>query len=122
MKNTEEIQTAFEGIFDNRSDQQIREDAAQILSFRFLSEVERLMQNRGMSKRELAKAVGTSASYITQLFRGYRLVSIDMLARFEHVFDIQFAMATESSAVIAKRKVKSNRTTKANLLSTIHSV
>ena len=104
LKTPETIQAAFSDLFANRTEEQQREDAAQLLSFRFLSEVERLMQEKGFTKRKLAELVGTSPSYITQLFRGDRLLNIDMLARFEQVFNVQFtAAAGESPKVVATR-------------------
>ena len=111
LKTLEEIKAAFDGLFTNRTEEQHREDAAQLLSFRFLSEVERLMTERGLTKRQLATSVGTSASYITQLFRGDRLVNIDMLARFEQIMGIQFVTRVGESSVMATKKPKAKRPT-----------
>lgn len=120
MKTPEDIQAAFGGLFVNRTDEQQRDDAAQLLSFRFLSEVERLMQEKGFTKRKLAESVGTSPSYITQLFRGDRLLNIDMLARFEQVFGVRFTAAVgESPNVVVtrnkpKRKIQSDSSASAH--------
>jgi len=110
LKTPKEIKDAFAGLFDNRTEEQKQEDAAQLLSFRFLSEVERLMNERGLTRRQLASMVGTSASYITQLFRGDRLINMDILARFERVLEVRFVAGTSESAVVAakKRKPKSS--------------
>ena len=105
LRTPEEIKAAFGGLFNNRTEEQQREDAAQLLSFRLLSEVERVMNECGLTKRQLATSVGTSASYITQLFRGDRLVNITMLARFEQVLGVQFvARAGESPRVTSNGK------------------
>lgn len=111
LRTPEELKTAFSSLFNNRTEDQQREDAAQLLSFRLLSEVERLMTEQGLTKRQLATSVGTSASYITQLFRGDRLVNINMLARFEQVLGVQFvAGGGESSMVtISKPALKVKR-------------
>lgn len=92
LTTNQDIKAAFSGLFDNRTEQDRRDDAAQLLSFRYLSEVERLMVERGLTKRDLAKAVGASASYITQLFRGDRLLNFDMLARLESALDVTFVV------------------------------
>lgn len=103
LTNSQTIKDTFSGLFANRTDAERREDAAQLLSFRFLSEIERLMEERQMTRKQLAQLVGTSASYVTQLFRGDRLVNIDMLARFEQALSIRF-VATKESEVVALAK------------------
>ncbi|MBL0912098.1 MAG: helix-turn-helix transcriptional regulator [Bacteroidia bacterium] len=67
-------------------------DRAEMLSFRFISEIDRLMERDDMSKKELAALLGTSASYITQLFKGDKLLNMEILARIELVFKVQFGI------------------------------
>lgn len=67
-------------------------DRAEILSFRFISEIDRLMEQENMTKKELAQLLGTSASYITQLFKGDKLLNMEILARIECIFEVQFAI------------------------------
>ena len=98
--NPEDIKAAFGGLFENRTEQERRDDAAQMLSFRYLSEVERLLHERGMTKRDLAVAVGTSPSYITQLFRGDRLLNFDMLARLEDALSVKFTVEARQPAAL----------------------
>ena len=98
--NNQDIKAAFSGLFDNRTEQDRRDDAAQLISFRYLSEVERLMGERGLTKRDLAKAIGTSASYITQLFRGDRLLNFGMLARLEAALDVTFIVEARQPAAL----------------------
>lgn len=100
LKTNQDIKAAFSGLFENRTEQERRDDAAQLLSFRFLSEVERLLTERGMTKRQLAEAVGTSASYITQLFRGDRLLNVDMLARLEEALSTKFFVEARQPAAL----------------------
>lgn len=69
---------------------EIIEHAAQMISYRILSEVEKMCDKRKMTKKELAAAVGTSASYITQLFRGTKAVNMEIMAKFEKTLDFQF--------------------------------
>lgn len=107
LTTNEDIKAAFSGLFDNRTEQERRDDAAQMVSFRYLSEVERLMQERGLTKRDIAKAVGTSPSYITQLFRGDRLLNLDMLARLEAAFDVKFLIEARQSAALPVNVVNS---------------
>lgn len=64
--------------------------AAQMISYRILSEVERLCDDKVISRKELAGMLGTSASYITQLFRGNRRVNMEFIAKIERALNIQF--------------------------------
>ena len=63
---------------------------AQMLAFRFLSEIERYQELQGINKKELAKQIGKSPSYITQLFRGSKPLNFDTLAKMQRVLNIQF--------------------------------
>ena len=63
---------------------------AEMLMYRFLSEVEIITEERKISKKELAKLVGTSPSYITQLYRGNKIASLEFLARLAKVLNIEF--------------------------------
>lgn len=104
LTNPNDIKQAFGDLFANRTEEEQREDAAQLLSFRFLSEVERIMDERDLTRRKLAELVGTSSSYITQLFRGDRLLNIDMMARFEKALDIRFTATGSEPATQPKQK------------------
>ena len=43
-----------------------------------------------MSKKDLATAIGTSASYITQLFRGNKMINLEMLAKIQQALEIDY--------------------------------
>lgn len=66
------------------------EHKAHMISFRFLSEVEIYIDKKGIKKSDLAKMIGTSKSYITQLFRGDKMVNMELLARLEYALGIEF--------------------------------
>lgn len=92
-KNTmslREIKAALRRLRDEKTPAQRESAAAKLLSFRFLSEVEALAEARGLTRRALAQALGTSPSYITQLYRGDRLLNLTMAARLERVLEVQF--------------------------------
>ena len=85
-----EIKAALRRLRDEKTTEQQDEHAAHMLSFRFLSEVERLTEARGFTRKALADAVGTSASYITQLFRGNCTLNLLMAARLQRVLGAEF--------------------------------
>jgi len=73
----EEIVASFK---EEKTFEEKVEFEGQMLAFAFLSEIEREMEAKGMKRKDLAKAVGKSPSYITQLFRGNKLPNLNILA------------------------------------------
>ena len=58
-----------------------------MIMYRFLSEVERLAEENDLNKKQLATLIDTSPSFITQLFRGNKIINLQMIAKFQHAFD-----------------------------------
>jgi transcriptional regulator with XRE-family HTH domain len=81
----DEFGSLFE--FDNQEDKISHK--AHMISFRFLSEIEKTIDSN-ISRKALSKLIGTSPSYITQLFRGDKLVNLMTLAKLEDVFESEF--------------------------------
>ncbi|MFO8000539.1 MAG: helix-turn-helix domain-containing protein [Marinilabilia sp.] len=90
LNKSDTIRSAFDQIFNERTSEEQLASEARLLSFRFLDIIERKCQNTGMSRKDLAKKVGTSPSYITQLFRGNKLINMLTLAKFKSVLNIEF--------------------------------
>jgi plasmid maintenance system antidote protein VapI len=89
MRNTI-IQKEFEHLFAFKDTQDELEHMAQMISFRFLSIIEKTLEDRNLKKADLAKMLTVSKSYITQLFNGGKKVNMDILARLEHCLGIDF--------------------------------
>lgn len=89
------INPAFEKLFSFKSQHEKNEHNAQMISFRILSEVEKICEDKKIRKKELAKMVGTSPSYITQLFRGTKQVNTEIMARFEEALGISFTITAK---------------------------
>ena len=103
LKNGEEIKNAFDHLFDQLSEQDKLENEAALLMFRFLSLVEIRCEKLGWTKKELAKKIGTSASYITQLYQGDKMVNMITLAKLQRVLGIEFDVKVKKTG---KKKVK----------------
>lgn len=84
-------------LFEFRSKQEEYEHEAKILMFKFLSEIEKLIDTKKLLKKELASAIGTSASYITQLYNGDKLINLLTLAKLQDVYDIEFEVKAVSN-------------------------
>lgn len=63
---------------------------AKMLMYSFLSEVEIITDERNISRKELAALVGTSAAYITGLYRGNHIASLEFLAKLAKALNIEF--------------------------------
>lgn len=83
------IRDQFRHLFDLTPEQEI-EERAEMLSFLFLSEVEKRMEERKWTRKKLAEEIGTSSSYLTQVFRGDRLLNFKTIAKIEKALDLVF--------------------------------
>ena len=88
--NKNKIQKSFAEIFSFENKKEKIEHHEHMMMFRFLSELQKLMEELGLNKKELAKRIGTSPSYITQLFRGDKIINLHTLAKIEVEFDRHF--------------------------------
>lgn len=80
----------FEDLFAPRSQEdQIAEDTL-LLGFRFLSIIDRHMEEKGLSRKRLAAMIGASPSYVTQVFRGNVRVNLEFIAKAEKALGIKF--------------------------------
>ena len=95
-----EIETAFKTMlsFDNEQDQ--LELDAKIIMAKFLEKVQEISTQKGLKKKDLAEKIGTSASYITQLYRGHKLLNLMTLAKLQRALDIEFDIAIKTSKQI----------------------
>lgn len=96
MKTSKDIYNEFQSLFEESPEEKI-ETRAHLLSLIFLSETEKAMDRKGWTKKRLAEEIGTSASYLTQLFRGDRLLNFKNIAKIEAALDIQFDISTNDS-------------------------
>jgi ribosome-binding protein aMBF1 (putative translation factor) len=91
------IKTSFhDALRPKNFDEKIEHDAS-VLAFRFLSEIEIQMDKLGISKKDLAAKIGTSPSYITQIFRGDKLTNFVFLAKVQDALNIQFEIQTATT-------------------------
>lgn len=95
-----EIETAFKTIlsFDNEQDQ--LELEAKIIMAKFLEKIQEIAAQKGLKKKDLAQKIGTSASYITQLYRGNKLLNLMTLAKLQRALDIEFDISIKGSEQI----------------------
>lgn len=90
LNNEQYIKQAFDELFNSFTEEEKLESEARLLMFRFLDVIERKREKVGWSRKQLAQKVGTSASYITQLMRGDKLINMLTLAKMQKALDIKF--------------------------------
>ena len=95
----QEIQNAFNDLFTFKDEKEEIKHKAHMLGFQFLSEIERISEDRGLKKKDFAKIIGTSPSYITQLFRGDKLVNLETLAKFAKGLNIDFDIKIKEKSI-----------------------
>jgi ribosome-binding protein aMBF1 (putative translation factor) len=99
--STEEIRNDFQKLFEKSPEEQV-EHRAQLLSYIFLSEAQKAMDRKGWTRKQLADEIGTSASYLTQLFRGERLLNFKTVAKIEGALNIRFEVNVSEPAESSK--------------------
>jgi transcriptional regulator with XRE-family HTH domain len=97
LNKSDIIKDAFEKLFNERTPEEQLASEARLISLNFLDVIEHKYKNEGLSRKELAKKVGTSPSYITQLFRGDKLINLPMLARLKQALNIEFEIKEKTS-------------------------
>jgi transcriptional regulator with XRE-family HTH domain len=94
--NNFKVAPGFEDMFSFECEEEKMEHRAQMISYRILSEMEKICQEKNIKMKELAEMVNTSASYITQLFRGYKQVNTAFMAKFEEAMNLVFDFSLQS--------------------------
>lgn len=64
--------------------------AAEMIHLDIMHEVECMMKQVEMNKTELARLMGVSKGYLTQLFCGEKLMNLKTLAKLQHIFNCRF--------------------------------
>lgn len=94
FKDKYNVSEEFSDLYTFRNEEEEIEHEAYMLMFRFLSELEKLGSgDHPMRKNELAKKIGVSPSFITQLYNGSKLINLSTLAKIEKAFNISFEIS-----------------------------
>jgi len=95
----------FNALFEFDSYEAKINHKAHMISFRFLSEVEKMIGG-SFSKKAVSKLLGTSPSYVTQLFRGDKLINLITLAKLEVALNSEFDIVLRETLEEKKTEVR----------------
>ena len=105
LKNRGSAEKSFEELSGSISEPDQIMIETRLLMYRFLSEIDKITSARGINRKELAELAGTSASYITQLYQGKKIINLQMIARIKKALNIDFKVEVINS----DEKKKTNR-------------
>lgn len=83
----QEIDNAFDDLFKELENN--FEVDAKVIASRFLNEVKDIAEIRKINRKKLAEMIGTSPSYLTQLYRGTKLMNLITLAKLKKALDLE---------------------------------
>lgn len=101
FKEKYDVNEEDQNLFEFKSKEEEYEHEAKMLMFKFLSEIEKINDSKKSSKKQLATAIGTSASYITQLYNGNKLINLLTLAKLQDVYNIEFEIKAISNNYVS---------------------
>ena len=97
--NTQEL----DHLFGKRTIEAQLESDKSALMFGFLSIIDGLMAEKKMTKKALATEIGTSAAYITQLFRGNKTINLETIVKMQTALGIRFEIRVKGAKVLSNK-------------------
>ena len=95
-KTWNKIDQDFLEILIPKSDDEKLLFEAKMIQLEFISRLQELMKYKNInSKKELAELLGTTPSFVTQLFSGEKLINLKHLAKFQRVLGIKYAIISD---------------------------
>lgn len=106
FKDKYDIAPEFENLFSFKSKEEEIEHEAKMIMFRFLSELEKLNSDNPIKKKELAQALDTSASFVTQLYQGNKLINLLALAKMQEAYNFTFEIKAKPNSENYTEEIK----------------
>lgn len=87
-----DTQERFRRIMNSLTESEKIESDSFILMSSFLSVIEIVQEEKGITRKELASMIKTSPSYLTQVFRGDKPLNFITLAKIQRALGIRFSV------------------------------
>jgi ribosome-binding protein aMBF1 (putative translation factor) len=115
--NSKEIQNRIQKRIAAKSDEELIKEDEDVLMANYLSEIQRLQKKMGFTRKDLAAKINTSASYLTQVFRGDKPLNFYTLAKIQRALAIRFHVSIlpkkmHASGTISKKSAPKTNTVK----------
>jgi ribosome-binding protein aMBF1 (putative translation factor) len=101
MSTQSNIKDRFNKLLSSKTEEERLKRDANILMASYLSEIERLYNDKGLNRKELAEKISISPSYLTQVFTGAKPLNFLTLAKIKRALNIKF---TTTAEFITERK------------------
>jgi len=85
-KNIQNLDSAFESLFENFENDY--ENEAKIIASKILSGISEITDRKDLKRKNIADLIGTSASYLTQLYRGNKILNLVTLAKLKNKLNL----------------------------------
>lgn len=89
-KGLHKIDSLLKSAINFNSDEEKLNFEAEMLHLDTMKMIEDLMKQRGMNKKDLARELNISQSFITQLFTADKLINYKLLAKMQRIFQNKF--------------------------------
>jgi len=96
MKQGKPQGNEFLDILIPKTDKEKLELEAKMIQLDFIARLQELMKYKNIkSKKELAALLGTTPSFVTQLFSGEKLINLKHLAKLQRALGIKYAIISD---------------------------
>lgn len=86
-KNIQKIDQSFDDFFVEFEND--FETEAKVIASKMLSDIKEITDKKDLSRKDIAELLGTSPSYLTQLYRGNKLLNLVTLAKLKNKLDLK---------------------------------
>jgi len=108
FKDKYNIEPGFEDLFSFNNKEEELEHEAKMIMFRFLSELDKLFIEKPIKKKDLAKAINTSSSYITQLYHGDKVINLLTLSKIQEAYNLTFEIKAKLNSENYKEEIENS--------------
>jgi len=105
----EAIRNEFKSFFTPETENEQFEHDAHILMAGYLSEFERILNEKKIRRKALAEKINTSASYLTQVFRGDKPLNFLTIAKIQKALNIRFSVEASDLASACDTSISTTR-------------
>lgn len=85
-KNIQDVNLSFDSLFNNLEDDY--ENEAKVIASKILSGISEVADKKDLNRKNVADLIGTSASYLTQLYRGNKILNLITLAKLKNKLNL----------------------------------